>query len=35
VMTKTNAFTMVQKTRLEQSHNGYIRRDGAPPKFFP
>ncbi len=34
VMTKNNAYTMLQKIRLEQSHNGYMRRDGAPEGFF-
>ena len=36
VLTKHNAFSMLEKTRLERTHNGYIRRDGTPSsdKFF-
>lgn len=34
VMTKYNAFAMVEKTRLERTHNGYVRRSGTPAKFF-
>lgn len=34
VMTKNNAYTMLQKIRLEQSHGGYMKRDGAPKGFF-
>jgi hypothetical protein len=34
-MTKHNAFSMVEKTRLERSHNGYVLRGGKKPlKFF-
>lgn len=35
VMTKNNVYTMIQKIRLEQSHNGYMRRTGAPEGFYP
>lgn len=35
VMTKNNVYTMIQKIRLEQSHNGYMLRSGAPEKFYP
>ena len=36
VLTKHNAFSILEKTRLERTHNGYIRRDGTPTtgKFF-
>ena len=36
VLTKHNAFSILEKTRLERTHNGYIRRDGSPTsaKFF-
>jgi glyoxylase-like metal-dependent hydrolase (beta-lactamase superfamily II) len=34
VMTKNNAYTMIQKIRLEQSHNGYVTREGHPEGFF-
>nr|WP_319486321.1 MBL fold metallo-hydrolase [uncultured Cohaesibacter sp.] len=34
VMTKNNAYTMIQKIRLEQSHNGYVQRDGHHPEGF-
>ncbi|MFJ4920306.1 MBL fold metallo-hydrolase [Streptomyces sp. NPDC088725] len=35
VLTKHNAFSILEKTRLERTHNGYMRRDGsAPEKFF-
>jgi hypothetical protein len=36
VLTKHNAFSMLEKTRLERTHNGYMLRDGTPSsdKFF-
>jgi hypothetical protein len=36
VLTKHNVFSMLEKTRLERTHNGYIKRDGTPTsdKFF-
>jgi glyoxylase-like metal-dependent hydrolase (beta-lactamase superfamily II) len=35
IMTKHNAYFMLEKTRLEQSHNGYVKRGNVhPPKFF-
>jgi hypothetical protein len=36
VLTRYNAFSILEKTRLERTHNGYIRRDGTPTtgKFF-
>ena len=36
VLTKHNAFAILEKTRLERTHNGYHRRDGTPTsdKFF-
>jgi glyoxylase-like metal-dependent hydrolase (beta-lactamase superfamily II) len=35
VMTKHNAYYMLEKTRLEKNHNGYIKRGNVhPPKFF-
>ena len=35
VMTKHNAFYVIEKTRLERCHNGYVRRGNIrPPKFF-
>jgi glyoxylase-like metal-dependent hydrolase (beta-lactamase superfamily II) len=35
-MTHHNVYSMIEKTRLERTHNGYIKRDGKPssPKFF-
>jgi glyoxylase-like metal-dependent hydrolase (beta-lactamase superfamily II) len=35
-MTQHNVFSMIEKTRLERTHNGYMQRDGKPssPKFF-
>lgn len=35
-MTKHNMFSVIEKTRLERTHNGYMKRDGKPssPKFF-
>jgi glyoxylase-like metal-dependent hydrolase (beta-lactamase superfamily II) len=35
-MTKHNMFSMIEKTRLERTHNGYMLRGGKPssPKFF-
>lgn len=35
-MTHHNMFSMIEKTRLERTHNGYITRSGKPssPKFF-
>ncbi len=35
-MTHHNVFSMIEKTRLERTHNGYITRSGKPssPKFF-
>ena len=35
-MTSHNVYSMIEKTRLERTHNGYIKRDGKPssPKFF-
>jgi glyoxylase-like metal-dependent hydrolase (beta-lactamase superfamily II) len=35
VMTKHNAFYVVEKTRLERHHNGYVKRGNIhPPKFY-
>jgi len=35
VMTKHNAYFMLEKTRLEQNHNGYVKRGNIhPPKYF-
>jgi glyoxylase-like metal-dependent hydrolase (beta-lactamase superfamily II) len=36
VLTKHNAFALIEKTRLERTHNGYIKRNGEPTsgKFF-
>ena len=35
VMTKHNAYYMIEKTRLEMNHNGYVKRGNVhPPKFF-
>ena len=35
VMTKHNAYFMLEKTRLEKNHNGYVKRGNVhPPKFF-
>jgi glyoxylase-like metal-dependent hydrolase (beta-lactamase superfamily II) len=35
VMTKHNAYYMIEKTRLERNHNGFIKRGNVrPPKFF-
>jgi glyoxylase-like metal-dependent hydrolase (beta-lactamase superfamily II) len=35
-MTHHNVYSMIDKTRLERTHNGYIKRDGQPssPKFI-
>lgn len=35
-MTQHNVYSMIEKTRLERTHNGYMKRDGKPssPKFF-
>jgi len=35
-MTQHNVFSMIEKTRLERTHNGYMQRDGKPSssKFF-
>jgi glyoxylase-like metal-dependent hydrolase (beta-lactamase superfamily II) len=35
-MTHHNVYSMIEKTRLERTHNGYMKRDGKPssPKFF-
>ncbi len=35
VMTKNNVATMIDKLRMEQNHNGFMRREGPPPHFFP
>jgi len=35
VMTKHNAYFMLEKTRLEKHHNGYVKRGNIrPPKYF-
>ena len=35
VMTQHNAYYMLEKTRLEQNHNGYVKRGNVhPEKFF-
>ena len=35
VMTKHNAYYMLEKTRLEKHHNGYVKRGNVrPPKYF-
>jgi hypothetical protein len=35
VMTKPNAYYMLEKTRLEKNHNGYVKRGNVHPlKFF-
>ena len=34
-MTKNNVATMIDKMRMEMSHNGYVRREGPPRGFFP
>jgi hypothetical protein len=35
VMTKHNAYYMLEKTRLEHHHNGYVKRGNIrPPKYF-
>jgi len=35
-MTSHNVYSMIEKTRLERTHNGYMKRDGKPSsaKFF-
>ncbi len=35
-MTQHNVFSMIEKTRLERTHNDYMQRDGKPssPNFF-
>jgi glyoxylase-like metal-dependent hydrolase (beta-lactamase superfamily II) len=35
VMTKNNVATMIDKMRMEQNHNGFMRREGPPPGFYP
>jgi len=35
VMTKNNVATMIDKMRMEQNHNGFMRREGPPPNFYP
>ena len=34
VMSKNNIYFVAEKMRLEQSHNGYMHRDGPPDKFY-
>jgi hypothetical protein len=34
-MTKNNVATMIDKMRMAQNHNGFMRREGPPPGFYP
>jgi glyoxylase-like metal-dependent hydrolase (beta-lactamase superfamily II) len=35
VMTKNNVSIMIDKLRMEQNHNGFMRREGPPKGFYP